>query len=155
MPLKLFSYSRYFLIISVVVYFSADYAEIDTFSWLASLGRAIEALNLQALLVPALLVVFGVCCDFWRMKKRNIVKAEQVKVLRGAMVNVDHLFRNLLNTLYYFKAAMQDQSDFPEETIELFDKVIDDTTSELTKLGETSDFPEAMQDGIIENKKGL
>jgi len=136
-----------------IIYVTSVIFDLDLFESFVAFVDSLEAYEADELVFPVLLVFMSVLADVYRRKKQAQINEERLKVLTGVMINVDHLLRNLLNTLYYFKDIMQSSNDIADTTVELLDRVIDETAKELTILSKVKEIPDdAAEKGVIENK---
>jgi len=147
-------YSVIAVVLASLLYFFSMYYGLELYEAKVELLESLEVFRADELFLPLLIIFFGIFFDVRRHRKNERLKAQKMQVLHGVMTNVDHLLRNLLNNLCYFRDELEEAQDVSQETVDLFDAAIKDATEELNKLGQVEKIPDTLESGVIKNKVG-
>ena len=82
--------------------------------------------------IVALVVTIGVLAD-----RQN--KSDRRAVYRTMLGATHHILNNFLQKMMRIREAAEDSKDFDKEVLQLYDRIIDETTAQLRELDNISD----------------
>lgn len=153
MKISEYKFTLIFGSVGFLMFLVAYLFNLDLFEKIIVLLEKLEKFEIDEIILSILILFVGLAIDTYRRLVRFKVQDAQRKVLIGVMINVNHVLRNFLNTLYYFKDIMLESNDIPDETVDKLDGIIEETQKELTRIAETRVIPTNVEhNGVVENK---
>jgi len=81
--------------------------------------------------LTSILLYFLVRKDYRALEVREKEKSE---IFVATMSAVHHILNNFLHKMLFFKQAAAESNEFKNEVLEIYSKVIDETSEQITKL---------------------
>jgi hypothetical protein len=137
--------------IAVIMVLLASLTDIDLVQLNIKLLEGIEKNEVDDLITGLGLVFVGLIIDSilarQRKKRKAEVEEQRLRVLKATMRTVQDIVGNFLNNLQLFR--MEAESVLSPESSKLFDSIVKDTASKLTKLGNLQATPEKQMAGGV------
>lgn len=87
--------------------------------------------------ITTTLLYFLVYCD---EQKRLAQEREKREIFEATMAAVQHILNNFLNNMLLFKMAAEDSKDFDQDTLKLYDEVIQEAENQIKILSSTQEL---------------
>lgn len=87
--------------------------------------------------ITTALLYFLVYCD---EQKRLAQEREKREIFEATMAAVQHILNNFLNNMLLFKMAAEDSKDFDQDTLKLYDEVIQEAENQIKVLSSTQEL---------------
>ncbi len=87
--------------------------------------------------ITTALLYFLVYCD---EQKRLAQEREKREIFEATMAAVQHILNNFLNNMLLFKMAAEDSKDFDQDTLKLYDEVIQEAENQIKILSSTQEL---------------
>ena len=127
-----------------VIFVSDFFTDVNLFHAASKLFEHIANNHVYALVTAALVIVVGACADAFlsgqRVKREIEIQAQRLRVLRATMRAVQEIVNNTLNELQLFR--LDAEGLVPQESLKLFDDIIQGTSAKLKALEELESTPE-------------
>ena len=126
--------------LAIVVILAASFGDFDFIALKLTFLNGIEKNEIDDILVVLALIFGGIATNWWiqerRKRRRRQAENEEnkLKVLKATMRTVQDLMNNFLNNIQLFR--IEAEGVLPEESLELFDDLIQQTSGKLKELGD-------------------
>lgn len=87
--------------------------------------------------ITTILLYSLVYCDD---QKRLAQEREKREIFNATMAAVQHILNNFLNNMLLFKMAAEDSKDFDQDTLKLYDEVIQEAENQIKILSSTQEL---------------
>jgi hypothetical protein len=126
--------------LAIALILAASFGHFDLIALNLTILTGIEKNEIDDILVMLALIFSGIATDWWirerRKRRRSQTENEEnkLKVLKATMRTVQDLMNNFLNNIQLFR--IEAEGALPEESLELFDDLIEQTSGKLKALGD-------------------
>jgi hypothetical protein len=87
--------------------------------------------------ITTALLYYLVHCDH---QKKLAQEREKREIFEATMAAVQHILNNFLNNMLLFKMAAEDSKDFDQDTLKLYDEVIQEAENQIKVLSSTQEL---------------
>ena len=128
------------LIIGLTLYLVVIVGGLDLFEALHVWIYRLEAYEVDELIIPAFIVLSFSFYERIRNARRKFAERQQRETFLAAMKSTQHVLNNFLNQMELFRIVAEETPDFDPKALELYEKLITDTTEQIKALGEVTEY---------------
>lgn len=123
------------LLISLLTYMSTVLFDLELFESTVSALHRFEHLEIDELIIPALILLLFSCLDLRRRHREEIIEKEKVKIYKAMLFSTEHILNNFLNEMQIFKLTAEETEGFDQDVLKLYDEVIHEASAQVDSLG--------------------
>jgi len=120
------------------------FTHFDLFTLVLEVCSRIRSYGLDKLTIPVVVILAGWFIDRLIVRPREEreaeIQAQRLRVLKATMRSVHHIVNNCLNSLELFR--LDAEGTLPQESLDLLDELVRDTSAKLQVLGDLESTPE-------------
>ena len=124
--------------LSVVIYLLSVTFDIDLFERVVTFLEEVDHLELDEILLCGVIILVFASFDILRRRRAIEVAEEKAKIYRAMMFGVHHILNNFLNQMQLFRMTAENTPGFDGEILELYDRVILETKTQIEAIGSVS-----------------
>ncbi|WP_417503912.1 hypothetical protein [Marinomonas gallaica] len=146
--MKQYKYTVLGAILAGVVFLLTVLLDVELFEKLIFWLNELEHLEIDELIIPALIFMVFFVIDLVRRSKTNQLNSEKLKIYRAMVASTHHVLNNLLNQMLFVKMKAEDTPGFDPKVLKIYDTIVDDAKSQIEAL---SNVTEVNEDSITDS----
>jgi len=141
-----YKYTTIALFIGLIYYIVVLVANTDFIETIIAYLSQFDKYELNELIIAVFIVAIGITADITHNKciKRYYLQLnrQRLHMLRTTTRTMQDIINNLVIALQYFRVASEGTDLLDEESLDMIDDLIEDTTSSMNKLSNMDSTPE-------------
>ncbi|MHA7057051.1 hypothetical protein ACWGOQ_0007520 [Aquimarina sp. M1] len=130
------------LSISVFVYFSAIFLEIDLYERLLLFLATLEQYEFDKFIIPFLIFSIFLVLDMRRRVKKIKLENAKLKIYKAMLSSSHHILNNFIYQMDIFKITAEDTPGFDAKILAFYEDIISNTSHQIHSLSNLSSIDE-------------
>ncbi|AXT49286.1 hypothetical protein D1818_00040 [Aquimarina sp. BL5] len=130
------------LSLSVFVYFSAIFLELDLFEYLLVFLASIEQFQFDEFIIPFLIFSVFLVFDMRRRFKKVKLENAKLKIYKAMLSSSHHILNNFIYQMDIFKITAEDTPGFDAKILAFYEDIISNTSHQIYSLSNLSSIDE-------------
>ncbi len=128
--------------IAALIVVLSNMFELDPFDRLVELFESVEQYEIDEYFIAALVFLLFWLADLLLLKREQRVEAEKIKIYKAMIFSTQHILNNFLNQMLLFKMAAEETPGFDQNVLNMYNKIISDTTEQIEALSSITEISE-------------
>ncbi|WP_299254006.1 hypothetical protein [uncultured Aquimarina sp.] len=130
------------LSLSVFVYFSAIFLELDLFEKVLAFLASIEQFKFDEFIIPFLIFSVFLVFDMRRRLKKVKLENAKLKIYKAMLSSSHHILNNFIYQMDIFKITAEDTPGFDAKILAFYEDIISNTSHQIYSLSNLSSIDE-------------
>ncbi|WP_299223321.1 hypothetical protein [uncultured Aquimarina sp.] len=130
------------LSLSVFVYFSAIFLELDLFEQVLAFLASIEQFEFDEFIIPFLIFSVFLVLDMRRRFKKVKLENAKLKIYKAMLSSSHHILNNFIYQMDIFKITAEDTPGFDAKILAFYEDIISNTSHQIYSLSNLSSIDE-------------
>ncbi|SHI32896.1 hypothetical protein [Aquimarina spongiae] len=130
------------LVLSIFIYFTSTFLELNLFQQFVSLLNSIQELKLEGIVIPFIIFSVFVIYDIrQRIKKVKMENAKQ-NIYKAMLSSSHHILNNFIYQMDLFKITAEDTPGFDSKVLAFYEDIISDASDQIDSLSNLTSIDE-------------
>ncbi len=130
------------LVLSIFIYFTSTFLELNLFQQVVSLLNSIQELKLEGIVIPFIIFSIFVIYDIrQRVKKVKMENAKQ-NIYKAMLSSSHHILNNFIYQMDLFKITAEDTPGFDSKVLAFYEDIISDASDQIDSLSNLTSIDE-------------
>ncbi|WP_299897634.1 hypothetical protein [uncultured Aquimarina sp.] len=130
------------LALSIFVYFTSVFLELDIFKYILIALSKIEQLRFDELILPFLIFGIFLALDARRRIKKIKLENAKLQIYKAMLSSSHHILNNFIYQMDIFKITAEDTPGFDAKTLAYYEDIISNTSDQIHSLSNLSSIDE-------------
>ena len=104
--------------------------------------NSLEAYEMDEVIIAIVIFLGFYLRDLHVERKNNLLAREKLKIYRAMLSSTQHVLNNYLNQMQIFKMRAKSTPEFPQETLDLYDSILQETQQKIDALSKVREIDE-------------
>ncbi|MDH7446694.1 hypothetical protein [Aquimarina sp. 2201CG14-23] len=122
------------LVISIFVYFTAIFLELDLFEQALAFLASIEQFEFDEFIIPLLIFSLFLVFDMRRRVKKIKLENAKLNIYKAMLSSSHHILNNFIYQMDIFKITAEDTPGFDAKILAFYEDIISNTSHQIYSL---------------------
>ncbi len=104
--------------------------------------KYLEKYELDEIIISIFIILFFYRLEHLKREKEQDIELEKMKIYTAMLSSTHHIINNLMNQMTLFKITAQKTPDFDPKILAMYEKMIDEASSQIKSLGDIEKIDE-------------
>lgn len=128
---------------AALIYLFSVIFQLEMFEALIALLDELEHMEIDEIIIPALIFAGFCIADILRRNKVNRVSKEKLKIYRAMVQSTHHVLNNFLNQMLLVKMKAEATPGFDPNVLTIYDQIVEDAQRQIHALSNITDISES------------
>ncbi|GAA4279056.1 hypothetical protein [Aquimarina mytili] len=130
------------LLLSVFIYFSTIFLDLDLFEQFIEFLSSIDHLELDEIIIPLLIFFVFLFIDTRRNSKKNQMENAKLNIYKAMLSSSHHILNNFIYQMDIFKITAEDTPGFDAKVLAFYEDIISNASHQINSLSSLTTIDE-------------